>query len=198
MSIYLLLVIGVLTWLITVSYTHLDVYKRQKQTSFLGKHISSKEIKSIFNIKSVPTKSQVGMVQPFYFNLNNTIIVFCSACSFILISHLYFSSTSKNQLVYSNEINLLDNNNKEISTDVFELKGPIAPLKIFINSDVDNSWVATDFSLVNQTTSESSYFSKDIEYYHGYEGGENWTEGDTTDEFNTVSYTYLDVYKRQA
>ncbi|WP_298304805.1 DUF4178 domain-containing protein [Flavobacterium sp.] len=155
-----------------------------KQTSFLGKHISSKEIKSIFNIKSVPTKSQVGMVQPFYFNLNNTIIVFCSACIFILISHLYFSSTSKNQLVYSNEINLLNNNNKEISTDVFELKGPIAPLKIFINSDVDNSWVATDFSLVNQTTGESSYFSKDIEYYHGYEGGENWTEGDTTDEFN--------------
>jgi hypothetical protein len=155
-----------------------------KHTSYIGNHISKKDVKSLFNIQSVPSRSQIGMVQPFYFNLSNTLMVFCGACIFILISHLYFSSISKNQLVYSSEINLLEQNNKEISTDIFELKGPIAPLKIFIDSDVDNSWIATDFSLVNQTTGESSYFSKDLEYYHGYEGGENWSEGNTNEEFN--------------
>ena len=38
--------------------------------------------------------------------------------------------------------------------------------------------------MINETTGEEIYANKDIEYYHGYTDGENWTEGNTTEEFN--------------
>lgn len=154
-----------------------------KSTYYLGTHHSGKEIKKIFNIEILPSKDTIGIVQPFYVNLNNLITIFCIASILVLCIHLFYYQTAKNQLIYSNDIDLNSQIDKEIETDVFELEGPIAPLNIFISSNVDNSWLATDFSLVNQTTNESVYFSKDVELYSGYEGGESWTEGSNYEDF---------------
>lgn len=159
--------------------------EEKKQIVYYGKHIEADEVKKHFNLTVLPSKSKIGMVQPFgYYDLRRCITIFCYAAIVVLVSHLVFYQTSSNQLVYSKTIDLVNDNGKEISTDVFELNGPIAPLKIFIETDVDNSWVATDFSLINQTTNEVAYFSKDVEYYHGYEGGESWSEGGSSEEFN--------------
>lgn len=38
-------------------------------------------------------------------------------------------------------------------------------------SNVDNSWATFDVSLVNEKNNEVITATKDIEYYHGYEGG---------------------------
>lgn len=151
---------------------------------YYGEHISRNEVKKLFNLNLIPSKSRIGMAQPLYFNFRSALTVFCYATLIILVSHLIFYQRLSNQLVYSKTIDLVKDNDKEVSTDVFELKGPIAPLTIYIDTGVDNSWLATDFSLVNQTTGEAAYFSKDVEYYYGYEDGENWTEGSTADDFN--------------
>ena len=39
-------------------------------------------------------------------------------------------------------------------------------------------------ALVNENNGEEVYASKDIEYYHGYTDGENWTEGSNSEDFN--------------
>lgn len=158
--------------------------EEKKQIVYYGQHISAKEVKKLFNLNLLPWKSKIGMVQPFYYDLRKVITIFCYAALIVLVSHLIFYQTSSNQLVYSNTIDLINGNDKEVTTDVFELKGPIAPLKIYIATEVNNSWLATDFSLINQTTGEVAYFSKDVEYYHGYEGGESWSEGSSSEDFN--------------
>jgi hypothetical protein len=158
--------------------------EEDEQIVYFGNHISENEIKKLFDLNVLPWKSTIGMVQPFYVNLQKVVTIFCYASLIIMVSHLIFYQTASNQLVYSNTIDLVNGNDKEVATEVFELKGPIAPLKIFIQTGVNNSWLATDFSLINETTGEVAYFSKDVEYYHGYEGGENWTEGSTSEEFN--------------
>ncbi len=154
-----------------------------KSVYYFGTHYSRKDIKKIFNIEILPNKDNIGIVQPFYINLKNLVTIFCLASILVLCIHIFYYQTAKNQLIYSNDIDLISQVNKEIETDVFELEGPIAPLNIFISSNVDNSWLATDFSLVNQTTNESVYFSKDVELYSGYEGGESWTEGSNHEDF---------------
>lgn len=158
--------------------------EEREQIVYYGHHISAKEVKKLFNLDIIPWKSKIGMVQPFYYDFGNTLAIFGYAALIILVSHLIFYQTSSNQLVYSNTVDLANNNDKEITTEVFELKGPIAPLKIYIETNVSNSWLATDFSLINQTTGETAHFSKDVEYYYGYEDGENWSEGSSSDDFN--------------
>lgn len=158
--------------------------EEKKQIVYYGHHISAKEVKKLFNLDVIPWKSKIGMVQPFYYDFRKVITIFCYATLIVLVSHLIFYQTSSNQLVYSDTIDLVSGNDKEVSTGVFELKGPIAPLKIYIETEVNNSWLATDFSLINQTTGEVAYFSKDVEYYYGREGGEDWSEGSSSEDFN--------------
>lgn len=46
---------------------------------------------------------------------------------------------------------------------------------------VDNSWFELAGALVNDKTGETRKLSFNIEYYHGYEGGEHWKEGGSKD-----------------
>ncbi|NJM79013.1 MAG: DUF4178 domain-containing protein [Flavobacterium sp.] len=151
---------------------------------FHGEHINSKVINKIFDIKNPIMKDGVGLVQPFYYNLTQVFIIFICAIIGITGLHIFFYSQSKEQLVYQDSFDLNQVNNKEIYSNVFQLNGPIAPLSIDITSSVDNSWMTTDFALINQKTNETVYFTKDLEFYYGYSEGENWTEGSQNDEFN--------------
>ena len=150
---------------------------------YLGTSISNKEIKKIFNLEKLPAKKGIGVVQPFYFDLDQVLMVFFFTSILVLMLHLFFYQNAKNQLVFKQTIDLSTQLDKEIETNVFELKGPIAPLNIIIDTDVDNSWLATDFSLINLTNGETAFFSKDVERYSGYEDGESWTEGSKTEDF---------------
>lgn len=46
-----------------------------------------------------------------------------------------------------------------------------------MSSNVDNSWAYTAMTLVNEKTGETYDLDMEVEYYHGYEGGESWNEG---------------------
>ena len=151
---------------------------------YLSEYISQKSISKIFDVENLKPKEGIGLTQPFYYNLTQVYTIFVIAILVITALHIFFYSQSKEQLVYQDAFDLNEVNNKELYTDAFHLNGPIAPLSIAINSSVDNSWMTTDFALINQKTNETVYFTKDLEYYHGYSEGENWTEGSISDEFN--------------
>lgn len=56
------------------------------------------------------------------------------------------------------------------------INGP-ASLEFDLAADVDNEWLELAVSMVNKETGESYEFTKVVEYYHGYEAGESWSEG---------------------
>jgi Domain of unknown function (DUF4178) len=160
----------------------LSVEYEDEKTCYLGEHLPRNEVKQIFNNKNLPSKEYIGSAQPFYYNLVDVIKIFLIFSIVILGIHMVYYSYSKSELVFSGEIK--PNEGNELVSNIFQLKGAIAPLTISVSSDVDNSWVATDFSLTNIETNETAYFSKDVEYYYGYSEGENWTEGSKDEEFN--------------
>jgi hypothetical protein len=110
------------------------------------------------------------------------------AVSALLISliQLYVVGTRTNKSVFEQEINFADVRNKEMVSKSFDLSGGSAPLKVEVYSNVDNSWANVGLGLVNEKTNEIVYASKDIEEYHGYEDGENWSEGRQNESFNSV------------
>jgi hypothetical protein len=50
-----------------------------------------------------------------------------------------------------------------------------------ISGDVDNSWISVGGDLVNEATGDVESFDRDLEYYRGYEDGESWSEGSTSE-----------------
>ncbi|TCN60921.1 DUF4178 domain-containing protein [Flavobacterium circumlabens] len=177
------------TWIHMVEYIQpplmISIEKMNKvQTTYLGEYISKGEIKKAFPNSILRLKTGVSVVQPFYFDVTNTAIVFCFFALLIICSNWYIYKDQTEQNVFYKEIAFDSNNTKEIISAPFELKGGSAPLSIWVSTEVDNSWANVDVALVDEKTSEEIHANKDIEYYSGYEDGESWTEGGQTQEFN--------------
>lgn len=147
-----------------------------------GTHIESSEIKRIFNLNIMPSKSGVGILQPFYIDFTNTMKIFIATTIAMLVIYIFWSQ-SATQNVLSTSLKINDYKHKEYVSPSFEFTGGASPLKIEIETPVDNSWAYTGVSLVNEKTNEEIFAEQDIEYYHGYTDGENWTEGSTKENF---------------
>ncbi len=59
----------------------------------------------------------------------------------------------------------------------FHIDNPKHLVELDISSSVDNSWVYYDISVIDAQNEEIYSLAKEISYYHGYEGGESWSEG---------------------
>lgn len=156
----------------------------KNQAAFFGEHISKREVKKAFSISSMPAKTGTGIVQPFLFSVRNMAIVLCSFAVLILISHLAIYSGRQEQKVLDQTLNFSEYSGKDFVSQPFTLEGGSAPLAVTVHSDVDNSWASMQIGLVNESTGDEVYASKDVEYYHGYTDGENWSEGDRSEDFN--------------
>ncbi|GAA5093642.1 hypothetical protein GCM10023210_24520 [Chryseobacterium ginsengisoli] len=177
---------GLATYREYVNATQMISQEQSKGSNeyFFGRHISKYKVKKAFNIQNLPNYSGVGIVQPFYFNFRQTINIMAITALLICLVQLYVVTSRTNKSVFEQEINFTDVKDKEMVSKSFELSGGSAPLKVDVSSNVDNSWANVGLSLVNESTNEIAYTSKDIEEYHGYEDGENWSEGSKSSEFN--------------
>lgn len=63
-----------------------------------------------------------------------------------------------------------------IFTEQFELR-PRQNIRITGSSNVENNWLYVAGDLINEETGLVQQFELPIEYYHGTEGGESWSEG---------------------
>ena len=126
----------------------------------------------------------VGAIQPFAINLYNAAIVFCVISILILVTQLFVNQNRTETHVLSKEFSFAEFDSKDFVSESFTLEGGSAPITISVHSDVDNSWANAQIALVNETTNDEIYASKDIEYYSGYTEGESWSEGSNSESFN--------------
>ena len=64
-------------------------------------------------------------------------------------------------------------------SDAFELPGRRA-VEIDLVTDVDNAWAFVEGGLIEEASGDVSLFDLEASYYHGFEGGESWSEGSRT------------------
>ena len=70
---------------------------------------------------------------------------------------------------------------EEYVTRSFEITQPNAICKARFSASVDDSWVYLDVAVINDKYEALLDFSAQMSYYHGYEGGESWSEGSRKD-----------------
>ncbi len=61
-------------------------------------------------------------------------------------------------------------------SEEFQVSGKNSMMALKLSSDQDNAWAWYDISVVKDEQ-PIAILSKGISYYHGYEGGESWSEG---------------------
>lgn len=147
-------------------------------TLFVGRHIPSAKVAKAFGISWMPDKVGVGVVQPPWVNFTNSMLIFAVTALLLIFSHIFIYRDKVQETLLGDTIPFSLYADKEYVSKSFEVKGATGTLRIQLQADVDNSWAYVDLGLVNEATGTEEYVSKDIEYYHGYEGGESWSEGD--------------------
>lgn len=154
------------------------------QTLFVGKHIPWRTVEKAFKISWMPDRGGVGVVQPGMVNFINTVLIFAITALLLIFSHIFIYRDKVQESLLIDRLPFSTYGQKPYVSQPFEVTEAASTLLIELNADVNNSWAYVDVGLVNETTGAEEYAGKDIEYYHGYEGGENWSEGDSNAEMN--------------
>jgi len=162
-----------------------EIWIREKDnhegiTWFYGQHISSGELTNAFPVHGmVPPASGVGAVEPSSFmGLQKMIITVLIAIGALLLIHLLFIMNRQDRIIIDKTYSIADSVNKTtIITEKFDLPKWRSNLTFEISAPVNNSWFELSATLVNTENGEEYSIQQGVEYYYGYTGGENWSEG---------------------
>lgn len=71
--------------------------------------------------------------------------------------------------------------NQEGLSETFHIDRGGVIIEVDTYANVDNSWIYLDLAVVDDQDRALVEFSSDLSYYHGYSGGESWSEGSQND-----------------
>jgi hypothetical protein len=96
----------------------------------------------------------------------------------MLILHITLNSYADEEVVYDGQF-LAQNlkNQGMFVTPSFNLPDGTDNLEIQISAPLDNDWFFSEFTLINEQDGTEYDFTKEVEYYSGYEDGYAWSEG---------------------
>ena len=70
--------------------------------------------------------------------------------------------------------------NGEVLSKPFRVESSIIKISTRAKPSLSNEWMALNVAIVGSQENVMHVYDGDISYYHGYEGGERWTEGGQT------------------
>jgi hypothetical protein len=163
---------------------------RQKEVRwYKGEYLSPDEVEKAGPEKiDLPRPIGVGACQPNHLRKRHyESLGFSMLAIFLLILLQGFLATSTKETKVFNDSydlqdSLLDNTSepakgKPIITPSFPMAEGTKNAEIVLYSPLDNSWFEAEITLVNEQTGAEQDLNMGVEYYHGYEGGESWSEG---------------------
>jgi hypothetical protein len=152
-----------------------------------GEYIDGKTVAEGFKIPSekMPKKTGFGYTQPIIrsFSESNLFTAIFAVVIFLVAIQGYFQTEATHEKVFSRTYYKKDlTQQKMFSTESFLLEGGTKSVQIEIQAPIDNDWFYADFSLIEESNGTEHEFSKEVEYYHGVDGGDSWSEGSTRGE----------------
>jgi len=168
------------------------IYKEQdKQDTktadfYLGRYVKPAEVADAFkvDIKLFPERIGIGANEPSVHakrwfaasRLTPVLILLVAILGFIIASvNPEYQVLDADYAIVNDSTKA--NEFKPFITPSFDLKNATSSLNFQIRSAIDNNWLEATVVLVNEKNNQSWEVTESIEYYHGYEDGENWTEG---------------------
>jgi hypothetical protein len=147
----------------------------------LGAYLTPEEVEKAFGVSDLTRPTNVAPNQPNSFKgLEKYWAVFLGLT---LLLGIVFLATGARRQVFdqSFQFQALPNadGTQTVFSDSFTLAGR-KNISVIATSNVDNSWIYFEGDLINQDTGLVQPFALPVEYYHGVEDGESWSEGDQT------------------
>ena len=84
--------------------------------------------------------------------------------------------------VYRDTLNFQAGDNETIDTKPFKLDKPVRDLVVSNRTDLSQNWVTLSLALIEQDTGETRVATRDLSYYSGWDGNEQWSEGAQDDK----------------
>lgn len=151
---------------------------------FLAEYISPEEVAEAFGLSETnfPEPDGISPCQPYEeseFYSESTIVV-----AFFALLSIFFlmNSFGAGNEVASLRVPLSElQNDQEFVTQEFDILQAPGVIQAKVSCPVDNAWVYAQMALIDSEDRALLDFDGEMSYYHGYEGGESWSEGSTYD-----------------
>ncbi len=144
----------------------------------LGTYIKRSQVEKAFGITGLPRTSKIAPNQLFPHKKVYKYWALMLAAAFLL--GLLFIATGSRAKVFEQTYALEPVASAEgtqvIFSEPFQMKGR-QNIRVTARSNVDNSWLYVEGDLIDDATGEVQSFSMPVEYYHGVDDGESWSEG---------------------
>ncbi len=151
---------------------------------FRGEYTEPKEVWTAFAPPGLPPeKIGVAPSQTLPGHVRESTLKWMTAAALVLLLGLqvWLSLTTREETVFKASYPLPDTSAiPPIVTPPFTVAGNrmgTSNLEFDLRAPVQNEWLDLEATLVNDHTGEEYAFEVGVEYYSGYEGGENWSEG---------------------
>lgn len=162
-----------------------EIFNNVYEYAFEGKYMPLNKLKKLNTLEeglSWPHKIGIGAAEPnlLQFRPLEAFKYFLALFFALVVINVCFNIFyRKNEKVLEYEFAIdQTNRQKMIKTPNFTLKGHSANLEIIGNHDVANDWAYCDITLVKVNSDLERSLEIEFDYYFGYTGGENWSEGD--------------------
>jgi len=153
---------------------------RSEITTSLSEYIDFNEIVQAFKdvpgiSLSVPWKASANKPNPYHKSFSTIMNIWGLSLAAIVLACMFFSMSKEEKLINAFELNDSDFSNaqKEFISRAFDLTDAYGNIQLALN----NQWLSTNVTLVNETTGEEYTGETGVEYYSGYDSDGSWAEG---------------------
>jgi hypothetical protein len=155
----------------------------------LGEYIDSDSVKKAFAVEKMPAITGIAPNQPWDIkkSVEGIMSIWGLFVMILFVLQVVALSRSPSTLLttksFEHYSNPPDVEVKNFVTEEFKLSGRNKNVEVTLSAPVENDWFSAEFELVNDDTGGSQVFEIGVEHYHGYDGGEYWSEGSKTSSF---------------
>jgi Zn-finger nucleic acid-binding protein len=150
----------------------------------LGRYLTPAEVKQAFGVARLPAPQGVGPIQPFpldtrIYHVWGQLMLVLLVLAFVIYT---YNGMFRYRKLFERDFTLAATSPDNGQVFFNESSQPLrlsgwGNIEIDASAPVNNSWIAIEGDLIDEETGLVQPFLIPIEYYHGVEGGESWSEG---------------------
>lgn len=177
------------------------IYEKSREEGinwFVGEHLDRKELEKQFPDAALPVQTERGALDP-RGRVNLPLLIKTTIAGIIILTLVHFlvGFGQQQKTVFSGDLQLRDSTaSSTFVSPKFTLNKWRSNLVFDLTSPVDNNWIDMEATLVNAGNGQEYGLQQTVEYYHGIDDGESWSEGDTHETAWLSSIPGGDYYLR--
>jgi len=190
-------VIGEFTWKIKVGETWeiIDFIAPPKMVSresshnettwSLSEYLPPEEVATAFKLKTaLPEAVGIGMNQPNPRTESHRRVwsTFWKFLALAIVAQMLWVFFLGGRTLLDQRLVFSPGKDEPTTTQTFQLDSAARNLVLRHDTDLDNNWLGLGLTLVEKNSGRAWTAQSDVAYWHGSDGGENWSEGDKTRE----------------